>query len=201
MLLEHVRARNVDIVVVTSSRSLFEQFQVLRVNDSFVSLPTQLRASAEELALYARNNRLMLAVGLAPTLAELLERVSEPVLDELSVMEQSKWACAKLGGAAQASLKCGVRLVHSLLASMVAVTLFVSASGDERLNDASAASAVEKVSCFACCLLYFFILLLCVREPFCDGVPIWRVLETRQRSRFTTLLIMFSLLVAIRLSL
>lgn len=107
--------------------------------------PSKLRASADELALLARNNRLMLGLGLAPTLAELLEKVNEAELPEdLSVLEQMNWVCSKLGGPASASSKCGIRLLHSILASISCLTTVISSSGDERIIEASAASSADK---------------------------------------------------------
>lgn len=50
--------------------------------------------------------------------------------------------CHRLGGASAASSKCGIRLVHSLLAGVLAVPVVVCATADERVIEAIAAAGV-----------------------------------------------------------
>ena len=145
LLLDHVRARNVDIVVVTLDRSLLELLQVARLSsDSFPTLAPSLRLHADELALLARNHRLSICIGMPPSLSELLEKL-DLSLAELSVVDQMQLACARLGGASAASSKCGVRLVHNLIASLQCLQHVVCATADDRFSEACAANgSLEK---------------------------------------------------------
>jgi len=90
VLLEHSRARNVDIIAVTADRSVFERFQSLRLTRSFSTLSVSLQSQGDELARIARSGRLALCVGGAPSLAELWELLGERPNEELSEMEQIK---------------------------------------------------------------------------------------------------------------